>query len=45
MYELVCLRRAFDGISINEIIHLIAEENPPEIESTQLLRSISIEYI
>jgi hypothetical protein len=45
MYELVCLRKAFDGKSVNEIIHLIVEENPPEIESTHLLRSISIEYM
>jgi hypothetical protein len=43
MHELVYLRKAFDAQSVNEIIRLIVEENPPEIESTELLRAISIE--
>lgn len=45
MYELATLKKAFDGSNMNEIIQLIVNENPPEIESTQILRSISIELL
>ncbi len=45
MYELAYLKRAFDAKSFTEIIRLIVDENPPEIETTYVLRSISNQLV
>ena len=44
MYELAYLKKAFDAKSVYDIIHLIVNESPPEIETTYLLRSISNQF-